>query len=433
MSRSYNNDKGVMGVSPTSFSQMTSKRPLVSYPPDIFKNIQILTAHKGDKVIPFGSLTYRAQKYPGDIDLREDFIDCCHPDEVVTKFAKYLRALVKKITARKNHYVTEIKAGIDERYDIDIGSCQNGVYQPNKEVLISITNLYYTIGLLNDEEKNDIMDILGKKGTLGGDEYDLMKFVWRERKILRWTSDEIIQGHKILPLNEKIYLHESLLAKSDVKIDTISLIKERYVEVTNYFTLGYFGTDGMPIAVNFKDNVLDKEISYKKYETQMKTEIEKLYYSNMYFSPFKMVKRIWAFSRSFKDNDSIIHLQHLIGGDLSLGYSLTSELSAILSVVKHKHRIYKSMYHSLDQIKWKLNGVSYIDDQILTQLLKLIDNTKKVKSYKSFLKKIDHIEHFIKKIVNENTIFELNKISWNPPPNRFLPQTLTYDPKIKRT
>lgn len=408
------------------FEQLASKKPLISYSNEILKNIQILHAFKDDKIIPFGSATYRIQKFPGDLDLREDFVECCSSEEVLNKFTFILQRLVEKLFHMSKHYVTEVKAGIDYRYDVDIGECVNGVYTIPKNQLGSLSYDYHQRGLLNDEEYSDIINILNEPKN-NGDDYDLMKFIWREKKILRWTAPEIILGKKQLPMNKETTLREAMEAKTDVKIDTISLISGRYVEVTNYFTLGYLDpVSGLPMAINFTENVLDQKVSMQRYDHQLRDEIEKLYYSDLYYSPFKMVKRMWAYSRFFKMEKAVKDLTPLVSGDLSLGYSLTSELEAIMNVIEYEHNKNKHINKMLDSIKYKISNVLPITDADLLVIANKINEIKAINNPMSLLSQLKYLKGYIKDRINSRTIHELSKIGYNPPPKQFLPKKMTY-------
>src|SRR5579872_5351282 len=120
-----------IGVNPQdNIRRFIQSKPSSSYPKKILDEIKLLSFSRDKTATPFGSFIYRIQKYPGDLDLVQEFTDCCNVDDVVTKFSKELQNIVKKINKKRLHYFSEVKAGIDERYDIDIGKMIDGNYTP---------------------------------------------------------------------------------------------------------------------------------------------------------------------------------------------------------------------------------------------------------------------------------------------------------------
>jgi hypothetical protein len=53
-----------------------STKPLSSYSEDLLRNMRMLTFFPKGLADPFGSFIYRIQKYPGDVDLIEEFQEC---------------------------------------------------------------------------------------------------------------------------------------------------------------------------------------------------------------------------------------------------------------------------------------------------------------------------------------------------------------------
>jgi len=108
-------------------------KELDSYSRDMIQNIKLLTFFpKGSMMM--GSNTYAIQKYPGDIDLMETFYDCCTKEEVIDKYIKALKRVVYDIIHTPEHYLSEFKAGLDYRYNINIGTLSNGVWDRNEQL-----------------------------------------------------------------------------------------------------------------------------------------------------------------------------------------------------------------------------------------------------------------------------------------------------------
>lgn len=420
-------------MSSYSINELTAVKPLDSYTQDQLNNIKILSLRKHKLADPFGSAVYRIQKYPADLDLHEVFAECCSIDEVVSVFERKIKKIAKDIKKTKLHYFSEFKAGLDIRYDVDVGPISNGIYKPNKDLL------NFPANLLNKKERDVIFKILEIPNP-GGDEYDILFNLFRERRILRWKEDEIIKGEKILPDNKKMRLHNALKMKSHVKIDMISLVNNQFIEVTDFYILVASHeefTDDREFSeselqnysmINLDYDYLDPITARNVQDIQLKQEIEKLYYSNMFYSPFKMSKRMWAYSRSFHLDNSVKTLLPLVSGDISNLYQLVSELDSILRIseLKKKPPI-KNIDKAIDLIKYKMANILILADDDLMIANYMI---------KVFLKKhnfdiLDKLKKYLKSIVNVCTIMELEKINYNPPPLQFLPNKLKYAPIIR--
>src|SRR5689334_24463389 len=110
-----------LGIDPyKKLSRFTSLKPESSYPEETMQNIKLLSFSKNKLAQTFGSYIYRIQRFPGDVDLIEEFTECCTLPQVIAKFERTLKRIVKKILKMRVHYYSEVKAGIDIRYDADI-------------------------------------------------------------------------------------------------------------------------------------------------------------------------------------------------------------------------------------------------------------------------------------------------------------------------
>ncbi len=415
-----------------SYEKTTEVRPLESYTTDQIKNIKLVSLNPDEMAIPFGSASYRIQKYPGDLDLRENFIGCCTKKEVLDEFAVKLKRIIKNIKAKKSHYISEMKMGLDMRYDIDLGPVINGVFRPNIDnILIETTTLSYE-KLLTQNETDIILSILDKD-THDADDYDVINYIFRERRIVRWKESDLLRGYVILPGGIKMTIRQALNYKTYVKIDVISYIDNKFVEMTNFFVIAYENTEGDLIPINMDIDINDMAQMLLNYHENMTSEIEKLYYSDMFYSPFKMVKRMWAYSRMFNIIQSIEALTPLVSSNISLLYMIKSEIEALIYVCKLTQKPGALVKKQIDSLKAKLSFVIEIDRDILLTIYLIIDDLMKPRVYSlDFINGLSKIKSICKKIINYHTIDYLNKVGSNPPPSKFLPDIMKYDPKLKR-
>ena len=409
-----------------TFEQLTASKPLESYSQQQIHDIRLLSTNKHMQAEAFGSATYKIQKYPGDLDLHEVFTNCCTMNEVINKFARILQRIVKNVISERTHYFSEIKAGLDNRYDIDIGNIDKGDFNINRDLINKKTISLFRNKLLNDKEVRIINNVLDIQFP-GGNEYDVLYYIFRERKILRWSSREIIKGYKILPGNKKITLKKALEYKTHVKIDIISFINSKFVEVTNFYILTYTDSNGRIHMINLTYNYLDKTEMLQTYHQQIKDEIEKLYYSNMFYNPFKMAKRIWAMARIDRDEQTIRTLTLTVIGNISFLYQIKSEIEAIIRIFEISESLpIITINKQVNQFKGKLTNIIEINENEEIAMDNILDrfSSSKKKDMKFHLLK--ELKTIIKQIINRLTIMSLNMIGFNPPPRNYLPDQLKY-------
>jgi len=414
-----------IGVNPyKNINRFIETKPLTSYPKEILNEIKLLSFSRDKTATPFGSYIYRIQKYPGDLDLVEEFTECCSLNDVVTKFSKALQNVVRQINKKKTHYFSEVKAGLDKRYEIDIGEMIDGNYFPNI-YLSQISQNMYKKKLLSKEENDIIQYILSKvekKGSLDANEFDTITYIFRERKILRWTDEEILKGIKKLPGNKSITLKKALEEQTHIKIDMIVDLNGRLVEITNFFQLGYIDKNDKLHLVNIdlKEN--------HNIPVQLPIEIEKLYFSNMFYSPFKMIKRMYSLARHNKDNNLLYKIIPFVSSNTSLLYQMKSEIDTIILILeKMKSYPKKLIEKQLDNMKARISNVLEIPQEGLIQINNFIDDINNTNGKYDKIEYLKKLKKLLVAYINMQTINYLNKVGLNPPPYKYLPPKHIYN------
>lgn len=403
-----------------NIDKLKSVRPNFSWTQSQISNIKLLSLRKNELSQTFGSAIYRMQKYAADLDLQDIFVEATTVDDVVDIFVRKIKKIVKDIKKEKLHYFSEFKAGLDLRYDVDVGPIFNGTYRPNLDLI------NFPKKLLNKEEIKIINKILSMNNP-GENEYDILYNIFRERKVLRWTEKEIIAGKKELFGGKKMALQDALKMKSYVKIDMISFVNNQFVEITDFYIL-VSHDENKNITINLDYDYLDQDEVNRVKDFQLRNDIEKFFFSDYYYSPFKCSKRMWGYSRSFGLDDSVKALYPLVSGDISYLYQLTTEIGTILRVSElRKSPPQKYIDNAIDLINHKLANILVMNDENLFTANHLI---------RAFLKKhnyeiLKELQKYLKDITNRSTIIMLNKIGYNPPPNRFLPDERKYAPIIR--
>ena len=407
-------------LNPNNIGPFISTKSLKSYPVELLKNIKLLTFHHNGIANPFGSYIYRVQKYPGDVDLVEEFHDCCSVNQVVKKFARSVKRMVASIVIMREHYFSEFKAGLDHRYDIDIGSLSNGVYNMNPNMPAIVTKMGRR-KLLNPVEVKDIQNIIYSQ-KFDGDSYDRIYNIFREHRILRWTAPEILKGYKMLSSGKKT-LDESLHDETHIKIDMIALLRGRFIEITNFVGLGVKQPDSEEI--DFINLDVKENHDVKKY---LPYEIEKHYFSNFYYSPFKMVKRIFSLSRSRHDRNTLEKIIPLISSNISLLYQIKSEIDVLILIFERSKSIpVAHIFKELDEMKGRLSNILQFNRNNEEAINNLIDKINATKQRNIKIEMLEYLnDNIIKPKINSLTLTYLNGVGLNPPPSYLLPTDRVY-------
>jgi hypothetical protein len=389
-------------------------KPSSAYPIGVHKGINIL-GYDPKNASPFGSYVYRTQPFPGDVDLSEEVKIKGSLEHAINIFEIKLREIINKINDSRGIYLGDVKIGLDKRFDVNIGIWEDGVIYDYKPARI-----IKDIGMLpmNSNDYKDICKLL--KNTITHDEWDDVYNILRKYYVLRWKSNEILQGFKILPGNVKKSLHDALMDKSMVKVDMWIPINDRYIEMTNFFILEYGKRKDEYKLINLPQNFKEKA------PEQLKEEVEKLAFSPSLFKPFKLAKRMWSISRSRDLLRPLTALTPLMRSDASRLSQINSEIETIMLILGHvKNPPHASLMKQIDGFKDRLTNVVDFNISLeqLDNINAAIDHINRGDKFNKD-KTIDilsQIQSFLKSKINSYTIeyFQINNL-W-PVPHIFLP------------
>ncbi len=394
--------------------------------------IKLLKVGKNDSDEPFvfGSYNMRIQKYPGDIDLREDYSRSCDEKCVIDDFEVDLKAMVKKVIAKRTHYYSEIKVGVDELFDIYLGDIENGIFIPDEHLWLDVKTLYEN-GMMEKDDLNKISLVLLQEKVLNADDFDIIQYIIRKYYILRWTSKEIISGKKKLSGKRTITLNEALYYPTLVKIDELTFIDSQIYEVTNAFDLIYLDENNNQVKIHPENPSI-----------ALREEAEKLYYSNMWYSPFKMVKRVYALCRRDLNFDkananqykSIIQkLIPLVSSNISHMYQLKSKIDSLTLLIElEKSPPMASIKKQLFSIETALSTIIEFNRDNYDKVHDIINKILKTTSRQIQISLLEEMSVLFKIFINTTTIYYLNKVGLNPLPPIVLPEYHLYNRRIIR-
>lgn len=399
-------------------------KPDSSYSLVMKHEIDMLSISKTSLALPFGSAVYRIQQFPGDLDLFEEIEECCNEPEAIHKFIDGFKKVVRDVLDSKLHYYSEVKAGLDLRYNIDLGKLENGRWIQNPDLVNIINDMYELFSV------EDFRIIRLAMREFGANNYDVVSNIIREYRVLRWSAQEILAGRKEV-LGGTIILDRVIVdTKSLFKIDEITLVQGKFAEVTNVYFLSYDDGQGG------KHEIIKQNLNFLE---DLRNEIEKLYYSDMFYNPFKVLKRMFALSQSpvnRSDPDYINLLNNIIpfiSSTTSLCYQVKSELESIKVILASSKSIPETTINqSIDGMKFRLASYLEIPKNELQLINHSIDmivatNNREVKA--------DLISALIKKLkvyISRATIIYMNSVGINPPPRFVLPDKHKYNRSLVR-
>ena len=295
-----------------------------SLTPDMKEVLDLLTLDpkKPPKIV--GSFKYKVHEYPADIDLYEPVHGCCTVDSTKRKIVGAIKDMAKRIKARRFTYLGDFKAGVDDRYYIDIGT-----YDPEKKILKgydqyrivdAIANLY-TRELLSKEEAIELISLVVKRPR--SNEHQKLKEAIRQRYVVRWAIDELIKGYKMLPQGKKLYLSAALSHGTVVKADLWALIDDRFMEVTNWFMIVSNDSEGNSVYLSEKPDM---------YQSSLKRDIM-LLKSPELKKHMKLAKRMWLYAISNNDSYTVHQLYPLFSSPIAKLYQIQSEIEILTSML----------------------------------------------------------------------------------------------------
>ena len=397
--------------------RFVESKSLADVPESVRKEVKLISLTRQDIGVPFGSYMNRVADYFGDVDIIQLADKFKTMESIGPITAKAIQQTIKRIKASKTRWFGEFKAGIDKMYFFDIGRLNNGVYTFSKE-LVPNSKALFSNKFITKVEYDVIMKITSKK--LGdGDDYDVVFNLFRNYYVLRWTIDEVLKGVKILPGNRIYTLEQAVIDRTAVKIDMIVYLNGKYIEITNFIAI-MFMKNGKLIPINVEEEELTP--------ANLVFEVEKLYYSNYHYKPFKMTKRAFAYlkwlrkTKPSKSNDNLIRKYvGVLDQTINILYTINSELDAMRIIEKKLSKI--KISKRLNELKGPLANVLEINSEMLAVINRKLDSSNP---------NLKELHDSFNKIIDFWTIIYFQQADINPPPVKILPKKMSYNPAIVR-
>jgi len=317
-----------------------NKNDYTPYTISAIKRILYSGDYKSDSVIFYGSSMYKISLYAGDLDCME-YVHESDPNLIVKRLQQivydieYNNKNSKTLIEEKRFYtIGDIKCGIDDRFDIDLGYVKNMKimnYDPKKIIKqIDALKKYMSVQeyeiivskLLHEDDSIDHesskLKISPKYTPAISQWLDVNEWFYN-KKIIRWTPDDILKGH-VMHNDKKFHLKDSI-KNGMCKFDMIYNNVGTYMEVSNLFIF----------TINGKMNLDDDKT--KLIEDVKNAIFEKFFAYNI--NVLKGFKLCYTLCKLEGYDKYMIMINKLLVGDFGKIGKIMSELATCSDILKY--------------------------------------------------------------------------------------------------
>jgi hypothetical protein len=376
---------------------------------DLLDIIKMVTLDPRMPPYLIGSFKYIVHEYPGDIDMNYTY-DYDGAGGIVgagKDIAAKLAAVAQNIKARKDIYLGDFKAGVDKRYEVDIGhinptSGKLAGYKP-AQIRARILSIKEKGLLTADEADVWFRAVIDEPSII---EYMDLEATIKKKYVVRWSLDEMISQKKHLPNDFMLRLEEAVTQKSIVKIDIWARLQKRFIEVTSFYYLRYKNTQGKLTPIN-----IEHPWGSMSYEMNLLADIH--HYSNPDLGKFmKLSKRLWLYAVLKKDEHLLHALYPLFGSGAAKMYQIIGEVETIENIMeKIKRPAMKDILENMEDWKARLGTVTndilpgHIAHEIFTRINAVLMSKKK----EDIMKTLDYVGDRLNFYINNYIVQYLKK------------------------
>ena len=355
----------------------------LSYPKILNDEMKLVSFNKNNSSL-IGSMSYKIQKYPSDIDLYEQIKVCCSKEEAIEYFQLGIKRIVNEVRLKRYHWVIEIKCGIDDRYDVINNLTQsnlNNFLNDNLNILdMKDYNELNNLSVHSDLEK--ITDIL------------------RKYYIIRWTADEVEFGQKV-KAGKRFYFEDCIDTISPINIEIIAVVNRKFTDISNFYVLMFHNKiDGTDVLINFpQDYLVDGRLFVIE---GLKDGINKVLFSKIHKDVFKGIKRMYSLARITQDEKLYDKIKDIVSSDLSALSQIKSEFATINEILNFTDELpWNILFSQLDGLKFRLGGNTFLPDNYVVIFSDAIDTILSNKRDIEYMKeKTLEIKNSLLEIIN---------------------------------
>tara|TARA_R110001632_G_scaffold154191_1_gene272273 strand:+ start:10302 stop:11348 length:1047 start_codon:yes stop_codon:yes gene_type:complete len=339
---------------------MALKRKNVDMINDETEDLIKLFSLKG-KYRLLGSQTYRAVQYGSDYDIATEI-----KGTTGEKVAKMLQKAYEEAKKNPDYWITDMKAGWDERliYKGDYSKDSVNMYLKLHKDLIPKSRASAIRRATGEEEIKLIRDLF----------------------ILRWKPADVKRGWVKMLDGEKKCLKDAVLDKTMMKIDLLGKVGNQFVEVSENYTIKTKG----------ESNV----VPFSKTELEETYEDEIHYYSRT--NAFKALKRLFSALKLDGEKENLPAMEKLVEFfNSQIGYlnKIKNELGILEQVLTQDFRKVKweDVEANLQFIKEQVSNIYEVD--IRNGVFSIIDDMTE----KNALSQIKKLMEYFGGIINQHS------------------------------
>ena len=326
----------------------------ISYPEKLENAFSLISFAGNCDIAGTGNL--KSILYPSDYDLFEEVIETNNKNEALTHIVKRFQEIFKKIKNSDFIYLIDFKCGIN-------GDTYFDKYSDLNEFLLYLNKIYQK-NLINLTEYKKALKLKNKD--------DIREFS-RSLYILRWTVDEVLKGYKILPNKEKVYLVNSILDNTMIKLDCILRYNYSiFIEISEIYVFK---------IKNYKKNLTTSEQIHQGITNDYKKFMHegKLY---------KALKRLFSIYKFKKDLRKCKELIKFFNSNIGLLNKIKNDLEIYVIVLEKIPKIkINEIQFGLQTLKGQLANIYQFD--IPNSYLTEFDDMSKVNNKTKLIKKIN--------------------------------------------
>lgn len=327
----------------------------LSYPKILNDEMKLVSFNKNNSSL-IGSMSYKIQKYPSDIDLYEQIKVCCSKEEAIEYFQLGIKRIVNEVRLKRYHWVIEVKCGIDDRYDVI-----NNLTQSNLDDFLN-----NNLNILDMKDYNELRNL-----SVYSD-IEKITDILRKYYVIRWTADEVEFGQKV-KAGKRFYFEDCIDTISPINIEIIAVVNRKFTDISNFYVLMFHNKiDDTDVLINFpQDYLVDGRLFVIE---GLKDGINKVLFSKIHKDVFKGIKRMYSLARITQNYKLYDKIKDIVSSDLSALSQIKSEFATINEILNFTDELpWNILFSQLDGLKFRLGSNTFLPDKYVVIFSDIID------------------------------------------------------------
>lgn len=382
-------------------------KPFEAYASPLLKDIQMIQMDRHhENIRPIGSSSYRDIIYPSDLDCFE-YIEQKDKSSLIDFFVTNIKRIVQSIVQSKTHLFMEVKAGLDQRYHLDLD-----LHLPDK--ILSHPELW-------DQEELALLQKLWVNPSWIDNTAtrETIKKIIRKHYIIRWNAQQIKQGYQELTGHIRYTLEDAVDNVSNINIELISIVDGYFMDESNFFYLAYKKPDGSLVSLNMPEETITDFNHY--FLENLKQSMSQLIHSSIDYNPMKYLKRLYSYARFAHNYQLAENILPILNGPLGYLYQTKSMIGTIKKVLEMKDRkpiVGQVLSKNIKRLNERLLHCTIFRLEGLKPVSELLLNG----TTQELLLTLNNLSNLLSWYINQQTSIKLQQIGLLPIPRCFRPE-----------